>query len=214
MRLHLDQWLCESPSLCGRMVLSQLLAWSSPFSNCSLPSEETITPAFSTLIATSSPRPSRNSSHSSLVSSIWNSNPLSIHQESKTDPCKSNTTIFYSNCRSLLHQLTDLHLLANSSSPPAIMALVETWLYDSVLDVELQLPAYNLYKRDRDRHGGGIAVYTVQLRPSEESCHPFWRGATLSTVSTEVQGAPSVCHLPPTRIRHQPVQPWKIYCIS
>ncbi len=39
------------------------------------------------------------------------------------------------------------------------MALVETWLNDSVLDVELQLPAYNLYRRDRDRHGGAIAVY-------------------------------------------------------
>ncbi len=148
LQASMGGWCCPN---CWREAL--------PFSNCSLPSEETITPAFSTPIATSSPHPSRNSSHSSLVSSVWNSNPPSIQQESKTDPCKLNTTIFYSNCRSLLHQLTDLHLLANGSSPATIMALVETWLNDSVLDVELQLPAYNLYRRDRDRHGGAIAVY-------------------------------------------------------
>ena len=42
---------------------------------------------------------------------------------------------------------------------PHVLSLNETWLDDSFSDVELSLPGYQLMRRDRDRHGGGIAVY-------------------------------------------------------
>lgn len=42
------------------------------------------------------------------------------------------------------------------------MSLNETWLDDSFLDSELYPPGYQLLRRDRDRHGGGIAVYAAE----------------------------------------------------
>jgi len=42
---------------------------------------------------------------------------------------------------------------------PHVLSLNETWLDDSFSDAELSLPGYQLMRRDRDRHGGGIAVY-------------------------------------------------------
>ena len=45
---------------------------------------------------------------------------------------------------------------------PHIPSLNETWLDDSFLDSELYLPGYQLLRQDRDRHGGGIAVYIAE----------------------------------------------------
>ena len=45
---------------------------------------------------------------------------------------------------------------------PHVLSLNETWLDDSFSDVELSLPGYQLVRRDRDRHGGGIAVYIAE----------------------------------------------------
>ena len=39
------------------------------------------------------------------------------------------------------------------------MALSETWLDDSISDMELALVNYNLYRKYRNCHGGGVAVY-------------------------------------------------------
>ena len=35
----------------------------------------------------------------------------------------------------------------------------ETWLDDSVFDSELSILNYNIYRRDRNRHGGGVCLY-------------------------------------------------------
>ena len=54
--------------------------------------------------------------------------------------------------------MDELRLLVSSGSPPTIIALVETWLDSTILPCELALPSYSLYRRDRDRHGGGVAM--------------------------------------------------------
>jgi len=66
--------------------------------------------------------------------------------------------ILHINIRSLGIKLTDLRLFCDKHRPP-VLSLNETWLDDSFLDSELYLPGYQLLRRDRDRHGGGIAVY-------------------------------------------------------
>ncbi|CAB3997083.1 Hypothetical predicted protein [Paramuricea clavata] len=40
-----------------------------------------------------------------------------------------------------------------------LIALTETWLNKEIPDAELQIPGYNLFRRDRGVHGGGIGVY-------------------------------------------------------
>ena len=40
-----------------------------------------------------------------------------------------------------------------------MLFLNETWLDDSFLDSEQAIPGYNLIRQDRNRFGGGLAVY-------------------------------------------------------
>ena len=39
------------------------------------------------------------------------------------------------------------------------MGLSETWLDGSLLDAELEVPGFSLYRKDRNRRGGGVMVY-------------------------------------------------------
>ena len=40
-----------------------------------------------------------------------------------------------------------------------IICINETWLDSSVSDDEIDLDGYSLYRKDRNRHGGGVAVF-------------------------------------------------------
>ena len=65
---------------------------------------------------------------------------------------------FHINICSLRNKMDELRLFCDKFKPH-VLSLNETWLDDSFSDVELSLPGYQLMRRDRDRHGGGIAVY-------------------------------------------------------
>ena len=91
-------------------------------------------------------------------------------------PALSSLSLLFSNCRSLMHQMDELQVLVANASPPTIIALAETWLDNTILPCELAIPFYNLHHRDRDRHGGGVAIYihdslpvcSVYSHPTEE----------------------------------------------
>ena len=40
-----------------------------------------------------------------------------------------------------------------------ILAVSETHLDATVLDTEVSIDGYNMFRRDRNKHGGGIALY-------------------------------------------------------
>ena len=67
--------------------------------------------------------------------------------------------IVYYNARSLLPKLNDLHLIAESVSPDVI-CIVETWLCGDISDSEIALQGYLVHRADRNRHGGGVLIYT------------------------------------------------------
>ena len=66
--------------------------------------------------------------------------------------------IIYYNARSLLPKLDELQVVCEATRPDLI-CIVETWLDISVLDNEIVLSGYQLFRLDRNRHGGGVAVY-------------------------------------------------------
>ena len=66
--------------------------------------------------------------------------------------------IMYFNARSLLPKLDELMVLADDSNPDVI-CITETWLSGEISDNELSIVGYLLYRRDRDRHGGGVLLY-------------------------------------------------------
>ena len=66
--------------------------------------------------------------------------------------------IAHLNCRGLLGKIDDLKQLL-SFVPFNVMCFTETFLDDSVSDGEVYIPGYRLYRNDRNRNGGGVAIF-------------------------------------------------------
>lgn len=48
-------------------------------------------------------------------------------------------------------------------NPFDVLTLNETRLGSSVLDCEVQIPGYDIIRSDRNRNGGGVAIYILDL---------------------------------------------------
>ena len=106
--------------------------------------------------------------------------------------CKQRSlSLLSTNCRSLLSKMDELRLLVSSSSAPAIICLTETWLDDSVRACEVDLPNYRLFRRDRDRHGGGVAIYVLDTIPVQ-GIRPH---STYKLLSVELSTKTGLLHL-------------------
>ena len=66
--------------------------------------------------------------------------------------------IIHYNARSMLPKLDELRAVCKATKPD-IICIVETWLDDSISDNDISLSDYQVFRRDRNRHDGGIAVY-------------------------------------------------------
>ena len=67
------------------------------------------------------------------------------------------------NIRSLINKVDDIKVLLSRSDLNCLI-LTESWLNNSIVNEELQVPRYNLFRRDRNagipkKGGGGIIVY-------------------------------------------------------
>ena len=97
--------------------------------------------------------------------------PYAIQKSEKT------LQFVYLNTRSLVRHFDDVACLV-SSIHPEVLALSETWLDSSVVDCELHLPGYSLFRCDRSRCGGGVAVYCADYL----SCSVLSCGASSSGI--------------------------------
>ena len=70
-------------------------------------------------------------------------------------------TILYYNARSLLPKF-DVLLFSIETYHPHIICIVETWLGNEITSSEIDIQGYRLYRRDRNRHGGGILIYVAE----------------------------------------------------
>ena len=69
-----------------------------------------------------------------------------------------NLSILFYNARSLLPKFDELLALCDENHP-GVVCVVETWLGEEITDSEISLPDYQLYRLDRNRHGGGVLMY-------------------------------------------------------
>ena len=46
-----------------------------------------------------------------------------------------------------------------------ILAIIDTKIYHTVPDNEINLPGYSPIRKDRNRHGGGVLVYIRESIP-------------------------------------------------
>ena len=73
-------------------------------------------------------------------------------------PDNNTLKILYYNVRSIVYKIDELSTNCSLYSPD-VVCITETWLNESVLDSEVCIANYQLVRLDRDRHGGGIALY-------------------------------------------------------
>lgn len=81
----------------------------------------------------------------------------------KTTNRKTSMTIVHLNARSLLH-FDDVAALL-STHRPEVLTVSETWLDPSVGNSEIHIPGYSLFRSDRNRCGGGVAINCVDHMP-------------------------------------------------
>ena len=137
--------------------------------------------------------------------SVFNNSANSIFNTTSDhiSTCKSekqanSITIIHSNCRSLLPKIDHLRLLISSHSPN-VVAITETWLDSTISNSELFIPGYQLVRRDRDLHGGGVGLYIRDnLSFSLLFSHP---SAELLVVELNLRHSSMLCgvfYLPPS----------------
>ena len=66
--------------------------------------------------------------------------------------------VLHLNVRSLLRNISELRLLLNQNDVH-ILSINETWLDSSILNNEINIENFQVIRKDRNRHGGGVAVY-------------------------------------------------------
>ena len=65
------------------------------------------------------------------------------------------------NARSIFYKLSEIKLLTNKCKP-AILAITESWLEESFTNESISIEGYNIARRDRTSHGGGVLMYIRQ----------------------------------------------------
>ena len=85
----------------------------------------------------------------------------------------NNLSLMYFNARSLIPKFEELCLLVEAHTPD-IICIVESWLCVDIPDSEVGIPGYQLFRKDRSRHGGGVLLYisdnfTADVLPSHNN---------------------------------------------
>ena len=57
--------------------------------------------------------------------------------------------------------MDELATIAEAHSPDLI-CIVESWLNNDIPNAEISLVGYHLCRLDRNRHGGGVVIYTTK----------------------------------------------------
>ena len=56
--------------------------------------------------------------------------------------------------------MNEISLLVSNHCLDVLINTFKTWLDEWVSDAELSVPGYNLLRLDRNRHGGGVVIYS------------------------------------------------------
>jgi len=127
--------------------------------------------------------PFANSSLNSLAESSTANTPVLPYANAPISPASTvdhdtsldtvNTTVEYTppnslhcrslNARSVMNKKEDIKVMLTSDHLD-VLAITETFLCDVILDSELVDDDYVIFRRDRDRHGGGDKTKRPRIR--------------------------------------------------
>ncbi len=54
-------------------------------------------------------------------------------------------------------------MLSVDTLQPHIICIVETWLSSDIADNEISISGFQLFRHDRNRHGGGVLTYVSNM---------------------------------------------------
>ena len=91
--------------------------------------------------------------------------------------------LLYLNARSILPKLDELRALCVDNSYD-IICIVESWLSDVVANTELNIPGFIIFRKDRNRHGGGIIAFVKNTLPC--SILPFVTPSLATSYPTRI----------------------------
>ena len=94
-----------------------------------------------------------------------NSHGIPIPTVATLDNSRDNNEallILYFNARSLIPKLDELCALVEIHNPDVI-SIVESWLCADIPDNEISIPGYHIFRKDRNRHGGGVLLYIKDI---------------------------------------------------
>ena len=58
----------------------------------------------------------------------------------------------------LIEKIDEIRILIHQNSFD-ILAISETWLSDKIPNELVNIPGFNVYRKDRPSHGGGVLIY-------------------------------------------------------
>ena len=96
------------------------------------------------------------------ISSSYINSSSKFHNDFNTDDfeCfrKKGLHFVHANARSIFHKMSELKLIAKQTNA-AVIAITETWLDGSYTDASVSIEGYNIIRRDRLGHAGGVCAY-------------------------------------------------------
>ena len=113
----------------------------------------------------------------------------------------------HQNIRNLSNKLDEIRCIVNTlNSGIHLISFTETWLNNSVLDEEVSIPGYTIFRKDRGSKGGGVIVYarddlTVIRRSDLErpDIEGLWLEITLPKSRSFLFGT---FYRPPSSLKH------------
>ena len=98
------------------------------------------------------------SSSSSPLASSSSSSPLASSSPVSSVLLAKGIHFIHSKVRSLLPKIADIRLFL-ARTKTTVFAASETWLDSTVSDNEIHIPGFNVIRSDRNRNGGGVALF-------------------------------------------------------
>ena len=107
----------------------------------------------------------------------YSSQPGTLATPEPSSHIRGRLTCRCLNARSISNKTLELHALLLDLD---ILAITETFLSDEILDSEFQAPSHTVFRKDRNRQGGGVMIFVRNTIPAtrrhdlETDCELLW----------------------------------------
>ena len=100
-------------------------------------------------------------------------NTIGGHKDRRSKKIQRNTSesgikCVCLNARSIINKKTELNIMVDDIKPD-IIGITESWANNDIIDAELGLEGYVMFRKDRmGRRGGGVLLYIKETIPAYE----------------------------------------------